>query len=48
MSPVGQMWLAWGLMVAQAVGELLLAVPIEKAIAQNFDETKTENEGDHV
>ena len=48
MSPVGQLWLAWGLMVAQAVGELLLAVPIEKAIAQEFEEKRTENEGDHT
>ena len=35
-------------MVAQAVGELLLAVPIEKAIAQELEEMRTDNEGDHT
>ena len=48
MSPRGQIWLAWGIMVAQAVGELLLALPIEKALKQKFGDKRTDNEGDHT
>ena len=44
----GQMWLAWGIMVAQAVGELLLALPIEKTMKQELEEKRTDNEGDHT
>ena len=44
----GQMWLAWGIMVAQAVGELLLALPIEKALKQELEDKRTDNEGDHT
>ena len=42
----GQKWLVCGLMILQAIGELLLTLPIEKAIAQEFNEKRSDNEGD--
>ena len=44
----GQMWLAYGIMVAQAIGELLLALPIERAMKQHFEEKSSYNEGENA
>ena len=42
----GQKWLACGIMIVQAIGELLLVLPIEKAIKQQFCDEESKNEGD--
>ncbi len=44
----GQKWLAYGIMVVQALAELLLVLPIEKAITQHFSEGSSNNEGDNT
>ena len=43
----GQKWLACGIMILQAIAELLLVLPIEKAIA-HFSEEPPDNEGDNT
>ena len=44
----GQKYLACGLMIVQAIAELLLVIPIEKAITQHFSEEPSDNEGDNT
>ncbi len=42
----GQRWLAFGILILQAIADLLMVIPIEKAIAQQFGENPTDKEGD--
>ena len=44
----GQKYLACGLMIVQAIAELLLVIPIEKAISQHFSQERSHDEGDHT
>ena len=44
----GQKYLACGMMIVQAIAELLLVIPIEKAISQHFSQEPSQNEGDHT
>ena len=44
----GQKYLACGLMIVQAIAELLLVIPVEKAISQHFSQELSQNEGDHT
>lgn len=42
----GQKWLAFGILILQAIAGLLMVIPIEKAITQQFGEDLTAKEGD--